>query len=179
MNRIINEGLDYMDFENIISSKVTVDEYSAKSGKDEDIVTVSFTVRGEQAANDLVDWFERGYDFVHDAEVSEGELDVGKYVVFVEMTRRSKVPERIIELLTDLETLTGLKLKDWTVKIEDEDYEADPEVLKQKIILSPSDYRKLKETELNEMRELSGVQPHKIFDDQDKDIKHFKSLAGL
>lgn len=179
MKHIINEGLDYMDFENIISSTVTVDEYSAKSGKDEDIVTVSFTVRGEQAANDLVDWFERGYDFIHDAEVSDGELDVGKYVVFVEMTRRSKVPERIIELLNDLETLTGLKLKDWTIKIEDEDYEADLQVLKQKIILSPSDYRKLKESELNEMRELSGVEPHKIFDEQDSAIKSFKSLAGL
>jgi len=179
MKHIINEGLDYMDFENIISSTVTVDEYSAKSGKDEDIVTVSFIVRGEQAANDLVDWFERGYDFIHDAEVSDGELDVGKYVVFVEMTRRSKVPERIIELLNDLETLTGLKLKDWTIKIEDEDYEADLQVLKQKIILSPSDYRKLKESELNEMRELSGVEPHKIFDEQDSAIKSFKSLAGL
>lgn len=179
MKRVINEGLDYMDFEKIISSKVTVDEYSAKSGKDEDIVTVAFTVKGEQAAEDLVDWFERGYDFVHDAEVSDGEIDLGKYVVFVEMTRRSKVPERIIELLEDLETLTGLKLKDWTVSIEEEDFEADLNVLKQKIITIPSDYRKLKETELNEMRELSGVEPHKIFDTQDSDIKNFKSLAGL
>ena len=80
-----------------------------------DIVTITFKVNSELAANDLVTWFERGYDFVLDASVSEGEIKPGKYLVFVEMDRRSKVPERIISVLADLETLTGLKLNDLIV----------------------------------------------------------------
>ncbi len=179
MRRIINEGLDYMDFENILYPKVSIDEYSAKAGRDEDIVTLAFTIKGELPGNDLVDWFERGYDFIVDAQVSEGEIDTGKYLVFVEMNRRSKVPQRIVEMLEDLETLTGYKLSEWTVSIENEDYDADEEILKQKIITIPSDYRKLKEDDLNEMRQLSGVEPTKIYESQDVAIKNFKSLAGL
>ena len=38
-NRIINEGLDYMDMEHQIEPTVSVDEYAAKMGKDSDIVT--------------------------------------------------------------------------------------------------------------------------------------------
>ena len=111
-------ALDYLDLEDQVKDVITVDEYAAKMGKDSDIVTITFTVNSRLAAKDLVTWFERGYDFVLDASVSDGEIEPGKWLVFVEMDRRSKVPERIIKLLNDLETLTGLKLKDWTVEIE-------------------------------------------------------------
>ena len=40
-------------------------------------------------------------------------------------------------------------------------------------------YRESKETELNEMRELSGIEPHKIYNEQDKELKNFKAMAGL
>ena len=119
----ITEGLDFNDMDGQIDPVVTVDEYSAKMGKDSDIVTLAFVVKSEEAGSDLVDWFERGYDFVLDASVSEGEVKVGKWLVFVEMNRRSSTPERIVELLQDLKTLTGMKLSDWTVQVEDEDYE--------------------------------------------------------
>ena len=118
---ILNESLDYMDLEGQMSDRVTVDEYAAKMGKDSDIVTLAFKIYSELAAEDLVTWFERGYEWVLDSSVSDGELRPGVYLVFVEMDRRSRVPERIITLLQDLETLTGLKLKDWTVEIEGED----------------------------------------------------------
>ena len=98
---IINEGLDYHDLEGQLLPQVTVDEYAAHMGNDSEIVTLAFTIRSEAAGNDLVDWFERGYDFVLDAQVSEGEVKPGQYLVFVEMNRRSSVPKRIIELLDD------------------------------------------------------------------------------
>jgi hypothetical protein len=179
MRRIVNEGLDYHDFANQITPVISIDEYSAKTGEDDEIVTLAFTVKGEKASNDLVEWFERGYDFVLDAQVSDGEVNRGKYLVFVEMNRRTRAPQRIVELLEDLKTLTDLKLADWTARIEDEEYDIDEETLSQHMILSPHEYRKLKEKDLNEMRELSGVQPHDIFDEQDSEIKSFKSLAGL
>jgi len=183
MNKILNEGLDYHDLEGIVTPRVTVDEYAAQMGKDSEIVTLAFIVKNKQAGEDLSDWFERGYDFVLDAQVSDGELTSGTYLVFVEMNRRTTVPERIITLLDDLETLTDIPLKDWTVIVDDEEYEPDAEVLEQVITISPHQYREEvepDEEELNEMRERAGLEVKALHaDKQDADIKAFKAMAGL
>lgn len=179
--RIINEGLDYLDMVDQIEPTVSVDEYSAKMGKDSDIVTLAFTVKSEAAGNDLVDWFERGYDWVLDASLSEGELSPGKYLVFVEMKRRTKVPERIVELIEDLETLTGMELKEWSVTIDKEDHVPDEEVLKELITISPHEYREENEDEedLNEMRHRAGLDTVNLHGEPDSELKAFISMAGL
>ena len=105
MKRILNEGLDYHDLVGQIEPKITVDEYAAKMGDDDEIVTLAFTVKGQQVGEDLVGWLERGYEWIIDATVSKGEIEVGKYLVFAELYRRSNVPTRIIEILTDLNNL--------------------------------------------------------------------------
>ena len=183
MSKILNEGLDYHDLEGIVIPRVTIDEYAAQMGKDSEIVTLAFIVKNKQAGEDLSDWFERGYDFVLDAQVSDGELTSGTYLVFVEMNRRTTVPKRIITLLDDLETLTDIPLKDWTVVVDDEEYESDAEVLKQVITISPHQYREEvepDEEELNEMRERAGLDVKVLHaDKQDADIKAFKAMAGL
>ena len=180
---ILNEGLDYHDLEGQMIPTVTVDEYAAHMGEDSEIVTLAFTIKSEAAGNDLVDWFERGYDFVLDAQVSEGEVKPGQYLVFVEMNRRSSVPKRIIELLDDLETLTAIPVKDWTIVVDDEEHSPEEEILAQVITISPHDYREEKEVEeeeINEMRERAGLEVKVIHaDKQDADIKAFKSMAGL
>lgn len=180
MNKIINEGLDYHDMEGQIEPTLTVDEYVAKMGKNKDIVTLTFVVKSEQVGKDLVDWLERGYDFVLDASVSEGELQVGKWLVFVEMNRRSTVPSRIIELLSDLKTLTNLKLTEWTIIVDDEEHDCDEDILKQVIILNPVKYEMNKEDEeeLNEMREMAGLDRKPIYE-KDNEILDFVSKAGL
>ena len=177
--RIINEGLDYLDMVGQINPVVSVDEYKAKMGKDSDIVTLAFLVNSEAAGNDLVDWFERGYDWILDASVSEGELRPGKYLVFVEIKRRMAVPERIVELIEDLETLTELPVNDWTVEINDEEYDPEVEVLQQVITTSPHEYRIKEEGELNEMRKRAGVDTVKLYGEPDKDLKKYISMAGL
>ena len=180
---ILNEGLDYHDLEGQMIPTVTVDEYAAHMGEDSEIVTLAFTIKSEAAGNDLVDWFERGYDFVLDAQVSEGEVKPGQYLVFVEMNRRSSVPKRIIELLDDLETLTAIPVKDWTIIVDEEEYSPEEEVLKQVITISPHDYREeveVEEEEINEMRERAGLEVKVIHaDKQDAEIKAFKAMAGL
>jgi len=179
--RIINEGLDYLDMVDQIEPTVSVDEYAAKAGRDADMVTLAFTVNSEASGDDLVDWFERGYDWIIDASISEGELSPGKYLVFVEMKRRTKVPERIIELIEDLETLTNLKVTEWTVNIDEEDYDADAEILKQKITISPHEYREQNEDEeeLNEMRHRAGLDTVNLHGEPDSELKAFISMAGL
>lgn len=182
-----------MDMEGQLDDIITVDEYSAKMGKDSDIVTLTFTVYSEQAAKDLVSWFERGYEWILDASVSEGELEPGKYLVFVEMRRRSTVPDKICQLLEDLDTLTGIKLEDWTVSIDDEEYDADPEVLADRMILNPNEYKMENETEadietdeieagepkLDEVRIRAGLEPSKIVYENDEYIMNLKAMAGM
>lgn len=176
-------ALDYMDLEGQLKDKITIDEYAAKMGKDSDIVTVTFTTNSKLAAQDLVTWFERGYDFVLDASVSDGEIDSGKWLVFVEMDRRRKVPNRIITLLSDLETLTGIKINDWLTEIDGEEYEASEEVMREKMILNPNEYKMEKDPEdedagLNEMRLRAGldVQSNYI---EDEYIKNLKAIARI
>jgi hypothetical protein len=181
MKNVINESLDYLDMEDQINDTITVDEYSAKMGKDKDIVTVTFTVNSKLAAEDLVSWLERGYNFVLDASVSEGEIKPGKYLVFVEMDRRSKVPERIISVLSDLETLTGLKLNDWTVEVGGESVDADEAALKNAIILNPNVYEEEKgvDEDLNEFRQLAGLESKTMMYEEDEYIKNLKAMAGM
>lgn len=181
MKRILKEGLDYHDLEGMMDPTISVDEYSAKMGKDSEIVTLSFIVYSEMAGRDLAEWFERGYDWVLDASISEGELAPGKWIVFVEMNRRSTAPEHIIELLNDLKTLTNLDITDWTVVVDDEEHEPDAKVLKQVITISPHEYRLEKESEgeLNEMREIAGLDTKSLYDDSDPEIIKIKTIAGL
>jgi hypothetical protein len=181
---ILTEGLDYHDLEGQMLPIVSVDEYAAHMGKDSEIVTLAFTVKSEAAGKDLGDWFERGYDWVLDAQVSEGEVKPGQYLVFVEMNRRTSVPKRIIELLDDLETLTALSVKDWTIIVDEEEYQPEEDILKQVITISPHQYREEIEPEeeekINEMRECAGLEVKAIHaDKQDAAIKAFKSMAGL
>lgn len=181
MKRQLNENLDYLDMEGLISPRISVDEYEAHMGTNSDIVTLAFTVKGEHAGKDLAGWFEKGYEWVLDAKVSDGELSPGKYLVFVELARRRSVPERIIELLTELETLTGLKLHEFTLEIDDEDYEPQEDALAKAIVTSPHEYRlnKEREGELNEMRSLAHLNNVDVYQSTDADIKNYKTIAGL
>jgi len=183
MTKILNEGLDYLDLEGQMMPIVSVDEYSAKMGKDSEIITLAFTIKNKQAGKDLSDWFERGYDFVLDAQVSDGEVSYGKYLVFVEMNRRSSVPSRIIELLSDLETLTDIPVKEWTIIVDEEEYDPAEDILAQVITISPHEYRIEKEQaeELNELREMAGLETKNIYDTDeiDEELRKFKTIAGL
>lgn len=181
---ILKENLDYMDMKDQLEDKVTVDEYAAKLGKDKDIVTLTFTTNSKLAAKDLSSWFERGYDFVLDASVSDGELEPGKWLVFVEMKRRSKVPERIVQLLSDLETLTDIKLNDWIVEVEGDEHKPDVQTLRKVIICNPNEYKDRKEAEensdkqLKEFRQLAGLDVESNYV-EDEEIRNLKNIAGL
>lgn len=195
----ITEGLDHLDMKNQVNDIVTIDEYAAKMGDDAEIITITFTVHSKLAAEDLVTWFERGYDWVLDASVSDGELDNGRWLVFVEMKRRSTAPERIINLLDDLETLTGFSLDDWQINLEGTMLSPEMSILKNEMILNPNEYKELRDTgqeeetedeqskdddtkkddtELNEVRQLAGIEPNTVYTN-DEYIKNLKAMAGM
>ena len=75
-------GLRQHDLEFTIDNVFEIDSYKSKMGEDSDIVTLSFAVKGDQPAKDLVKFIETGYDFVLDADKTSGEQNDGKYRVF-------------------------------------------------------------------------------------------------
>jgi len=102
------ESLLANDLINLVDRVFEVDNYKSKMGDDEDVVVLSFTVESRSPAEDLVSFVEKGYNFVLDADMSPGELEDGKYRVFVELQRTSKVAEQISEMLYGLSKLTGI-----------------------------------------------------------------------
>lgn len=99
MSQQLNEELLAGDLRMLVDNIFEVDSYASKMGSDKDIVVLSFTVEQKEPADDLVNFCERGYDFVLDADATPGELNDGKYKVFVEIERSKRVPEQIMELL--------------------------------------------------------------------------------
>lgn len=115
-NQQFNEGLEHGDLARLIHPDVHVDEFKSKMGDDADVVVVSFKVVDKEPALDLVNFIEKGYDFVLDADVSSGELDDGEYLVFVELDRKPEVVDQIMSMIDDFLNLTGQDINDWSFK---------------------------------------------------------------
>jgi len=176
---LLSEALSYKDMVGMVKPTIHVDEFAAKMGDDEDIIVVSFYVRSEQAARDLVDWFEKGYDWVMDADRSPGEIRPGRYLVFVEIRRRSTVPMRLSEMLDDLGTLTEHENQSqWSMSYQDNILPFSPDTFAREVPLSPRAYREQKEKSLNEARILCGIQP-KALHDVTRDLRQLQSAAGI
>lgn len=108
-----NEGLEQNDLARLVHPKLHIDEFQSKMGDDADIIVLSFKVKGKEPATDLMNFIEKGYEFVLDADVSAGELDDGEYLVFAEIERNPEAPEQIVGLLDDILNLTDQELDDW------------------------------------------------------------------
>ena len=79
----LSEGLRSGDLKELVSDLFTVDQYRSKMGEDRDIVVLGFHVRDKNPAADLMEFIERGYTYILDADMSTGEESDGQYQVFV------------------------------------------------------------------------------------------------
>jgi hypothetical protein len=105
----LDENLRAGDLRNLVKKVFEIDSYKSKIGDDEDICVLSFTVDTEEPAKDLENFFEMGYSFVLDSDVTPGELDDGKYRVYVEIERSRHIGEQIFELIEGVKKLTGME----------------------------------------------------------------------
>ena len=172
------ESLDYKDLEGLMKPTIHVDEFSSKMGDDADIIVISFFVRDKQAAKDLVGWFEKGYDFVLDADRSPGEIKPNRYLVYVEIRRRSSAANNINELLEDLHTLTEFDAKDWQWHYQGKKYDWNPEEFAQIVPMTPNDYKRDMDQGLNEMRTAAGLPVKKIYE-PDSELRSLQAAAGV
>jgi hypothetical protein len=175
---LLCEGLEYKDLEGLMKPTIFVDEFAAKMGDDDDIIVISFFVRDLQAAKDLMAWFEKGYDFVLDADRSPGEIKPGRYLVYVELRRRSTAPLNINTLLDDLSSLTEFEPADWRMSYKGNESDWSEEAFAEQVPLTPDAYRKRYEGDLNEMRVAAGIAPRRIHEPRD-DVRALQSIAGL
>jgi hypothetical protein len=107
--RILREGLRPMDLEGMVYDLFEIDVYKSKMGEDRDVCVLSFRVKDRMPAVDMMEFIEKGFNFVLDADVSAGENSDGEYHVFVELPRKPKLAEYIKEITQGVRRLTGIK----------------------------------------------------------------------
>lgn len=115
-------GLLAADLKNMVYDIFEIDSFKSKMGDDRDIVTLAFSVKEKEAAKDLENFLEKGYDFILDADATAGEQSDGTYKVFVELERNRHIPDQIMEIadgvckLSDCEGLKYRYYKDFKSK---------------------------------------------------------------
>ena len=110
-NKILKEGLRANDLEDLVYPIFEVDTFKSKMGEDPDVCVVTFQAKDRYPARDFMEFVEKGYPFVLDADVSAGENKDGEYSIFVEMERNNRLVENIMEMLFGVGRICGIN--DW------------------------------------------------------------------
>jgi hypothetical protein len=173
------ESLQYKDLEGLMKPTIHVDEFSSKMGDDDDIIVVSFFVRDAQAAKDLMMWFEKGYDFVIDADRSPGEIKPNRYLVYIELRRRSTAGGHLETIIDDLGTLTEFNKDDWLMHYKGKEVPFTRETFESMVPMSPRAYRERYDRDLNEVRTAAGLPVKAIYEKNDPAIQAIQAAAGL
>ena len=159
------EGLEYGDLKRLVHPKLHIDEFKSKMGDDADIIVLSFKVDGKEPAKDLMNFVERGYEWILDSDISAGELENGEYLVFIELARDKHAPKNIVALLDDITNLTEQNIKEWKFQYRKDNNEYDITVLNitKKVPTSPDEYiaKYGDNDDMESMQESARVPMHK------------------
>lgn len=136
----LTEGLRRGDLKEFVSDTFTVDQYKSKMGEDRDIVVLGFRVREKHPAMDLVEFIEKGYGFILDADMSSGEEHDGKYQVFVEIERTPKLAGQLKHMFEGISQLCDCY--DWRFRYQkaSSSVEFSVEAITENIPMTPEDY---------------------------------------
>jgi hypothetical protein len=172
-------GLNTGDLVDQIDKIFEIDAYKSKMGSDENIVVLSFTLYEKAPAQDLVNFIERGYGFVLDADISSGEQEDGVFKVFVEIERSKDLPEQIIELMDGVEKLSSRRDFRFRYYKGFKSFSVTEENLAKEISLDPATYQTtVVETNMNNFKNFfnrSYLEEIDLTEDQELIIK--KSYA--
>ena len=174
------KGFEVNDLKNVLHDKVHIDEFNSKVGDDDQNIVVSFMVDDRNAAEDLIDFLERGYDFILDADLSTSEVRPGSYLVFVEIPRRSKFFDELMEILEDLRAASNINPTSWKFRyLRDVNYyPLNKENVLKYVPISPRIYRERFMTSLDEVRIAAGM-PIKTKSVKNKLLNALRLMAGL
>lgn len=194
MKSKLNEGNYRGDLKRLVKPELHIDQHRSKMGEDDDIIVVSFKVKGKEPANDLVTFLETGYDFILDADVSPGEVSPGDFLVFFELSRRTTAPERIYQIVEEVLNLTLQKMDEWVftygapeqrgTRQRFEKQGLTIENLKDTIPMSPREYRNMRDEiesdddEIAAMKNIAQIPVNQKAPD-DEEMQSIKTQAGL
>ena len=165
------EGLRSGDLKDMISHKFTIDQYKSKMGLDNDIMVLAFRIKEKYPAIDAMEFCEKSFSFILDADISTGEEDDGQYCLFVELDRSPKTVDQIDEILKGFEKLCGCD--SWRFKYfkDIDSHEFSKEAIKDFVPLTPDDYKeKVKENKMTEVSEILGQGVAEVEDISESDI---------
>jgi hypothetical protein len=176
----LNEGFQVNDLALVISPHFHIDEYKSKIDTDDKMCVLSFEVTDRNAASDLVNFIERGYKFVLDADVATDAIDDGGWIVFVEIRRLKTLYDHILRILSDLRGATGFKVGTWTFKYrkDKQEYPFNRETFESMVPTTARRYRKKYEAPIKQMKINAGI-PVKDEKIDDPEIKDIQKLAGF
>lgn len=157
MKHRLFEGLRRGDLQGFVDTTFTIDQYTSKMGQDSDVLVLGFKVNDKHPAVDLMEFIEKGYPFVLDADMSSGEEKDGKYQVFVEIQRTKHLPGQIRDLLSGVGQLVDSV--DWRYRYHKggKSRAFSEQAIQEDIPLSEEDYR-------NKMLEIKGDAIKEFFD---------------
>ena len=155
----LREGLEQGDLKRLVHTELHVDDFKSKLGRDEDVVVISLKVTGKEPAVDIVNFVEKGYEWVIDADVSSGEMDDGDYIVFIECDREPTVASNVMSLMHDLMNLTEQDISEWRVRYRNgREHELTEKNLHDMIPKTPSEYRQqFGHQEIDKLKATAGV----------------------
>ena len=136
----LNEGLRSGDLKNYVSEVFTVDRYSSKMGEDSDVVVLGFRVREKNPAIDMMEFIEKGYPFILDADISAGEENDGQYQVFVEIERTPNLTEQLTDLLKGIGQLCDCRNWKFRYQKANQSVEFNEDSITKNIPLTKKDY---------------------------------------
>jgi hypothetical protein len=163
-NQQLNEGLRSGDLKNYVSEVFTVDRYSSKMGEDSDILVLGFRVREKHPAIDLMEFIEKGYPFILDADISSGEENDGQYQVFVEMERTPELPIQLKHLMNGISQLCNCY--EWRFRYQKENHSVpfDDDSIMENIPLTKEEYQ-------HKMLEIKNVDVKEFFNQGATDVE--------
>ena len=188
----LSEGLEQGDLARLINTTVTIDEFVSKMGDDQDVAVLAFRVGGKEPATDLMNFLERGYEWILDSDVSPGELDNGEYITFVELERTPSLGQKIQKIMMDVSKLTDEDDDVWqfTFKDDSNEYPLTAKLINKVVPTTPEEYQARYSSDveyadaefdkqLKAMQEVARVPINKNKQFLDDDIKSLKARAGL
>lgn len=143
------EGLKRGDLNDLILPMLSIDEFRSKIN-DNKLIVVAFFCFEEDPAHDLSNFIERSPVNVVDTDVSPAPNKEGYYISFVEFKRNKLFPEKLMQLLEEINNLTDVEEWQFTsYKLpKGKIVELSPETIEKYVDLKPhaeSDTEKLQE----------------------------------
>lgn len=135
-NELIFEGARAGDLQYLVSTYVSIDQYSTKITKDN--IVVSFFVKDEEPAHDFMEFISKNfYNDIIDIEISQSKTINGDYQLFIEFIRYPSFPNRFMHMINAISLLTGNKKWVFKTKGNSQTFDLTEENLKKRIRLTP------------------------------------------